>query len=130
MKKDQFQELFCFYKKNETAKLIIKRNCIDLYDKFVFLEESDTKNEEFKETKENGDKLTTLEVHDIVCHIADAVLAGGIRRAALISLFSADDDSMISSKYGNWWETNPQRGRANNSAALVRSKITEEFFFE
>jgi len=81
-------------------------------------------------TKENGDKLTTLEVHDIVCHIADAVLAGGIRRAALISLFSADDDSMISSKYGNWWETNPQRGRANNSAALVRSKITEDFFFE
>jgi len=81
-------------------------------------------------TKENGDKLTTLEVHDIVCHIADAVLAGGIRRAALISLFSADDDSMISCKYGNWWETNPQRGRANNSAALVRSKITEEFFFE
>ena len=82
------------------------------------------------DTKENGDKLTTLEVHDIVCHIADAVLAGGIRRAALISLFSADDDSMISSKYGNWWETNPQRGRANNSAVLVRSKITEEFFFE
>jgi ribonucleoside-triphosphate reductase (thioredoxin) len=81
-------------------------------------------------TKENGDKLTTLEVHDIVCHIADAVLAGGIRRAALIALFSADDDMMISSKYGNWWETNPQRGRANNSAALVRSKITEEFFFE
>ena len=82
------------------------------------------------ETKDNGDKLTTLEVHDIVCHIADAVLAGGIRRAALIALFSADDDRMISSKYGNWWETNPQRGRANNSAALVRSKITEEFFFE
>ena len=82
------------------------------------------------QTKDNGDKLTTLEVHDIVCHIADAVLAGGIRRAALIALFSADDDRMISSKYGNWWETNPQRGRANNSAALVRSKITEEFFFE
>ena len=80
--------------------------------------------------KENGDKLTTLEVHDIVCYIADAVLAGGIRRAALISLFSADDDSMISSKYGNWWETNPQRGRSNNSAVLVRSKVTEDFFFE
>jgi len=80
--------------------------------------------------KENGDKLTTLEVHDIVCHIADAVLAGGIRRAALISLFSADDDSMISSKYGNWWEENPQRGRANNSAVLVRSKVTEDFFFD
>jgi len=80
--------------------------------------------------KENGDKLTTLEVHDIVCYVADAVLAGGIRRAALISLFSADDDSMISSKYGNWWETNPQRGRANNSAVLVRSKVTEDFFFD
>ena len=50
-------------------------------------------------------KLTTLEVHDMVCHIADAVLAGGIRRAALISLFSADDnDLMIASKSGNWWE--------------------------
>ena len=41
--------------------------------------------------KENGDTLSTLEAHDIVCHIADAVLAGGIRRAALISLFSAYD---------------------------------------
>ena len=48
--------------------------------------------------KENGDKLTPIEVHDIVCHIADAVLAGGIRRAALISLFSADDDDMIAAK--------------------------------
>jgi ribonucleoside-triphosphate reductase (thioredoxin) len=80
--------------------------------------------------KENGDKLTTLEVHDIICYIADAVLAGGIRRAALISLFSADDDSMISCKIGNWWEENPQRGRSNNSAVLVRSKVTEAFFFE
>ena len=78
--------------------------------------------------KENGDQLTTLEVHDIICHIADAVLAGGIRRAALISLFSADDDSMIGCKSGNWWELNPQRGRANNSACLMRHKITKEFF--
>ena len=78
--------------------------------------------------KEDGDKLSTLEVHDIVCHIADAVLAGGIRRAALISLFSADDEEMISCKSGNWWETNPQRGRANNSAVLMRHKITKEFF--
>tara|TARA_R110002153_G_scaffold999_7_gene4685 strand:+ start:948 stop:2855 length:1908 start_codon:yes stop_codon:yes gene_type:complete len=78
--------------------------------------------------KENGDQLTTLEVHDIICYIADAVLAGGIRRAALISLFSADDDSMIGCKAGNWWELNPQRGRANNSACLMRHKITKEFF--
>jgi ribonucleoside-triphosphate reductase len=80
--------------------------------------------------KINGEKLTTLEAHDIICYIADAVLAGGIRRAALISLFSADDDSMIGCKSGNWWELNPQRGRANNSACLMRHKITEEFFMD
>ena len=78
--------------------------------------------------KEEGEQLTTLEAHDIICHIADSVLAGGIRRAALISLFSADDDDMIGSKSGNWWELNAQRGRANNSAVLMRHKITEEFF--
>jgi ribonucleoside-diphosphate reductase alpha chain len=82
------------------------------------------------ESKENGQKLKPIEVHDIVCHIADAVLAGGIRRAALISLFSASDDEMISCKSGNWWETNPQRGRANNSAVLLRHKITKEYFMD
>ena len=81
-------------------------------------------------SKEAGDTLSTIEVHDVVCHIADAVLAGGIRRAALISLFSADDDEMIACKSGNWWETNPQRGRANNSACLMRHKITKEFFMD
>jgi ribonucleoside-diphosphate reductase alpha chain len=80
------------------------------------------------ENKEDGNKLTSIEVHDIVCHIADAVLAGGIRRAALISLFSADDHEMIACKSGAWWELNPQRGRANNSAVLVRHKITKEYF--
>ena len=78
--------------------------------------------------KENGDKLTPIEVHDMICHIADAVLAGGIRRAALISLFSADDEDMIAAKAGNWWETNPQRGRANNSVVLLRHKINKEYF--
>jgi ribonucleoside-diphosphate reductase alpha chain len=82
------------------------------------------------ESKNDGEKLTPIEVHDMVCHIADAVLAGGIRRAALISLFSADDQEMISCKSGSWWEKNPQRGRANNSAALVRHKITREFFMD
>ncbi len=81
-------------------------------------------------SKEDGEQLSTIEVHDIVCHIADSVLAGGIRRAALISLFSADDNEMISCKSGNWWETNPQRGRANNSACLMRHKITKEFFLD
>jgi len=82
------------------------------------------------ENKEDGDKLSTLEAHDIICYIADAVLAGGIRRAALISLFSADDDEMISCKSGAWWELNPQRGRANNSAVLMRHKITKSFFMD
>jgi len=80
------------------------------------------------DTKIDNEKLSPIEVHDIVCHIADAVLAGGIRRAALISLFSADDNEMISCKSGPWWELNPQRGRANNSAVLLRNKVTQEFF--
>jgi ribonucleoside-diphosphate reductase alpha chain len=80
------------------------------------------------EAKETGDKLTTIEAHDMICHIADAVLAGGIRRAALISLFSADDNEMIAAKTGNWWETAPQRGRANNSVVLLRHRITKEYF--
>jgi len=82
------------------------------------------------ESKNDGDKLTPIEAHDITCHIADAVLAGGIRRAALISLFSADDEEMISCKSGNWWEQNPQRGRANNSAVLLRHKVTQEYFMD
>jgi ribonucleoside-diphosphate reductase alpha chain len=82
------------------------------------------------DAKEDGSQLSSLEVHDIVCHIADAVLAGGIRRAALISLFSAADEEMISCKSGSWWELNAQRGRANNSAVLMRHKITKEFFMD
>ena len=82
------------------------------------------------DAKQDGEKLKSIEVHDIVCHIADAVLAGGIRRAALISLFSAYDEEMIACKSGQWWETDPQRGRANNSAVLMRHKITKEFFMD
>ncbi len=82
------------------------------------------------DAKKNGEKLKPIEVHDMVCHIADAVLAGGIRRAALIALFSATDEQMISCKSGAWWENNPQRGRANNSAVLMRHKITKEYFLD
>jgi ribonucleoside-diphosphate reductase alpha chain len=94
------------------------------------LKECLTKLEGMLSAKEDGDKLSTIEVHDMVCHIADAVLAGGIRRAALISLFSADDDEMISCKSGAWWENNPQRGRANNSAVMLRSTTEEEEFMD
>jgi len=78
----------------------------------------------------DGEKLSTIQAHDIMCHIADAVLSGGIRRAAMISLFSADDAEMIACKSGSWWENNPQRGRANNSAVILRHRVTKEFFMD
>lgn len=82
------------------------------------------------DAKENGERLTSIEVHDMVCHVADAVLAGGIRRAALISLFSIDDEEMLAAKSGSWWETNPQRGRANNSAVIMRHRIDKAKFLK
>ena len=75
-------------------------------------------------------QLNPIMCHDIMCHIADAVLSGGIRRAAMISLFSADDMGMIAAKSGKWWENNPQRGRANNSAVLLRHRITKDYFLD
>lgn len=79
-------------------------------------------------SKEDGSKLTDLECHDIMCHIADAVLAGGIRRAAMISLFDLDSEEMLTCKFGSWWELNPQRGRANNSVVIKRHLITKDEF--
>jgi ribonucleoside-diphosphate reductase alpha chain len=76
-----------------------------------------------------GRKLRPIEVHDICCIIADAVLAGGIRRAALISLFDRDDEEMLSCKSGEWWKDNPYRARANNSAVLQRGEVSKEEFY-
>lgn len=73
-------------------------------------------------------KLKPIEVHDISCYIAEAVLAGGIRRAACISLFSYDDKEMLSCKFGNWFDENPQRQRANNSVMLIRHKAKKKHF--
>ncbi len=95
---------------------------------FQPLRECLVKIEGMLQNKTNGSKLESIEAHDIMCYLADAVLAGGIRRAAMISLFSADDSKMISCKAGNWWENNPQRGRANNSAVILRHRVTKEFF--
>jgi len=78
--------------------------------------------------KKDGDKLRPLECHDIMCHLANAVLAGGIRRSAMISLFSYEDEEMLTCKFGKWWELNEQRGRANNSVILLRNEITEQQF--
>ena len=80
--------------------------------------------------KTPGETLTSLECHDIMCHIANSVLAGGIRRSAMICLFDYTDEEMITCKYGNWWETNEQRGRSNNSAVLPRGEVTKEQFME
>jgi ribonucleoside-diphosphate reductase alpha chain len=68
-----------------------------------------------------GRQLTSLEVHDILCHVADGVVVGGVRRAALICLFDADDEAMNTAKAGEWWKENPQRGRANNSAVIYKT---------
>ena len=68
-------------------------------------------------------------MHDIVCWIADAVLSGGIRRSATISLFSLDDQEMLQCKFGDWWEAEPQRARANNSAVVVRHRVKKKDFF-
>jgi len=80
--------------------------------------------------KQNGEQLSSLEVHDILCFIADAVLSGGIRRSAMIALFDLDDDDMLSCKFGEWYIENPQRGRANNSTVIVRHKIEKDVFLE
>lgn len=75
-----------------------------------------------------GRSLKPIEVHDAACIVADAVLAGGIRRAAMISLFDLDDEEMITCKSGNWWETHPYRARSNNSAVLIRGEVTVDQF--
>jgi ribonucleoside-triphosphate reductase (thioredoxin) len=80
--------------------------------------------------KSNGEKLTPLECHDMMCHIANAVLAGGIRRSAMISLFSPEDEDMLTCKFGNWWELNEQRGRANNSVVLLRDSTSKSDFLK
>jgi len=77
-----------------------------------------------------GRSLRPIEVHDLCCIIADAVLAGGIRRAALISLFDRDDEEMLSCKSGSWWESHPYRARANNSAVLPRGSVEREDFYQ
>ena len=66
--------------------------------------------------KAAGRRLTTIECHDIVCKIAEIVVVGGVRRSALISLSSLQDDRMRDAKSGQWWVTEPQRALANNSA--------------
>jgi len=73
-------------------------------------------------------KLRPIDAYDIVMHSSDAVLSGGIRRSATICIFSHDDEDMMAAKTGNWFVDNPQRGRSNNSALLLKSETTKEQF--
>ena len=93
------------------------KNCLD-HIKNLFL----------KKIENNDFRLSTLDCHSIFCFIADAVLSGGIRRAAMIALFSFDDIEMRNCKSGQWWLTNPHFARANNSAIAPYQEITESIF--
>ena len=75
-----------------------------------------------------GDKIRPILAFDIICHSADAVLSGGVRRSALNMIVDPNDDEMIHAKTGNWRIENPQRGRSNNSVILLRSEVKKEQF--
>lgn len=90
---------------------------------------SRTTSDEFT-TGEFANKMQPIEAYDIVMHLSDAVLSGGVRRSATICLFSLDDMDMMNAKTGNWFKDNPQRGRSNNSAVFVRGKSSKKEFEE
>ena len=75
-------------------------------------------------------KLTSVECHDIVCKIAEIVVVGGVRRSALISLSNLSDDRMRAAKSGQWWDNNPQRALANNSACYTEKPDVGVFMDE
>ena len=80
--------------------------------------------------KSGRNKITPIEAYDIVMYSADAVISGGVRRSATICVFSPDDEEMAKAKTGSWFIDNPQRGRSNNSALLLRNETTKEQFAE
>lgn len=77
-----------------------------------------------------GRRLTSVECHDLLCKVADIVVVGGVRRSAMISLFDCTDGRMSKSKFGAWWNDNPQRALANNSAVYENRKPDMGFFME
>jgi ribonucleoside-diphosphate reductase alpha chain len=80
--------------------------------------------------KAAGRKLNSIECHDMCCKIAESVVVGGVRRSALISLSNLSDDRMRDSKIGTWWENNPERGLANNSAVYTEKPDMSAFMKE
>lgn len=83
-----------------------------------------------KFTKAAGRRLASIECHDIVCKTGEIVVVGGVRRSALISLSNLDDRTMQESKSGRWWEMEPQRALANNSAVYSRTPDSVTFMEE
>lgn len=83
-----------------------------------------------KKHLELNDRMSPIVAYDIMMFIADAVISGGVRRSATICMFSKDDKEMITAKTGDWFTSNPQRGRSNNSVMLKRSDCTYEEFSE
>ena len=77
-----------------------------------------------------GRRLTSVECHDLLCKVADIVVVGGVRRSAMISLFDCTDGRMSKSKFGAWWNDNPQRALANNSAVYENRRPDMGFFME
>ena len=77
-----------------------------------------------------GRKLSSIECHDLCCKIAQIVVVGGVRRSALISLSNLTDDRIRRAKSGQWWQDNPQRGLANNSACYTEKPDFEAFLNE
>ena len=77
-----------------------------------------------------GRKLRSIEVHDIVCKIAEVVVVGGVRRSALISLSDLGDPEVRDAKSGRWWETTAHRALANNSAAYEQKPSMMVFMDE
>lgn len=77
-----------------------------------------------------GRRLTSVECHDLLCKVADIVVVGGVRRSAMISLFDCTDGRMSKAKFGAWWNDNPQRALANNSAVYENRRPDMGFFIE
>lgn len=71
-------------------------------------------------------RLHPIVAYDIIMFTADAVISGGVRRSACVCIFSKDDTDMLKAKTGDWFVTQAQRGRSNNSALLLRSEVTLE----
>jgi len=92
------------------------------------LRNSILKIQELIELRLENKTLRTIDVYDIIMHMSDAVLSGGVRRSASICLFHKDDNLLLNAKTGEWFEKNPQRARSNNSVLLLRNEVSKEEF--